>query len=449
MIRHSIRWRLILAGTAAIVAALSLSAVGLALLFERHVERVAVAELDARAMALVAMVEPHGSGTTLRAAPVDPFYDQPFSGHYWQIALGPDINRSRSLWDFTLKLGAPLPQPGERQVLTLDGPTGQPLLAVDRSLLVGGGASPVPLRITVATSRDELDNARRAFIGDLLPYVGVLGALLLAASWVQISVGLRPLAQIGARVAELSSGFRPRIGRDLPAEVIPLATEIDTLLDARDRELARARHRAADLAHGLKTPLQALLGDAKQLRDRDEAEIADSIETIAGAMHSLVHRELTRARIQSDRNMASADPTKILERIVDVLRRTPAGRDIDWRIDAPDGLLVQIDPDDLTEALGALLENAVRHARRRIELSARPRGRHVELSIRDDGPGAPEAQLTRIMQRGVRLDQSAEGHGIGLAIVADIVDAANGELELRNVGPGLLVTLKLNAASER
>ncbi|WP_104492253.1 sensor histidine kinase [Paracoccus denitrificans] len=447
MIR-SIRWRLVLAGALAIALALALSGMGLAVLFERHVERVAVADLQDRALALAAMVQPGGAaGASLRAPPDDPLYDQPFSGHYWQLMLGDELRRSRSLWDYTLPGDQAAPRPGQSAVRTLPGPRGEPLLAVEQSLMVGRGPDAVPLRIVVASDRDELVLARRGFLGDLLPYLGLLGAALLLASWVQITVGLRPLGQVGGRVAALVSGARPRIGQDLPAEVVPLATQIDKLLDARDRELDRARHRAANLAHGFKTPLQALLGDAARLRGNGEAEIARSIETVANQMRRHVDRELARARIQSGRNApGGSEPGWIAAKLVGVLRRTPLGAGIDWRLSAPSGLCARIDPDDLTEALGALLENAMRHARETVQVAARPEGNRVVISVQDDGPGVPEADLERLTRRGLSLDPSGEGQGIGLAVVADIVDAAQGELRLANAHPGFLAELHLDAA---
>ncbi|MCJ1899524.1 MULTISPECIES: HAMP domain-containing sensor histidine kinase [Paracoccus] len=444
MIR-SIRWRLVLAGGLAIALALALSGMGLAVLFERHVERVAVADLQARALALAAMVQPEAeTGARLRAPPDDPLYDQPFSGHYWQVMLGSELRRSRSLWDYTLPSDQPAPAPGETAVRTLPGPRGEPLLAVEQSLVAGRKA--VPLRIILASDRDELALARRGFLGDLLPYLGLLGAMLLLASWVQITVGLRPLRQVGARVAALVSGGRPRIGQDLPTEVIPLATQIDELLDARDRELGRARHRAANLAHGLKTPLQALLGDAAELEARGEVEIARNIETVAQEMRRHVDRELARARLQSGRDAQSAEPGRIATRLIGVLRRTPLGAGIDWRLSAPPGLAARIGPDELTEALGALLENAMRHARGMVRISARRKDGRILIAILDDGPGVPEAELERLTQRGLSLDPSGEGQGIGLAVVADIVDAAQGELRLRNAHPGFLAELHLEAA---
>lgn len=444
MIRRSLRWRLVLAAAGTILAALGLSAAGLALLFDRHVERVAVAALEGRALALAAMVEPSPEGAGFRPAAADPMYDRPFSGQYWQLQLGDGLRRSRSLWDAELAFAADPPPPGATRVRTIPGPRGEPLLAVERRLTVGQGR--VPLRLLVAMDRADLTRARQGFLGDLMPYLAVLGAFLMAASWVQVTVGLRPLRQVGARVASLASGARPRIGQDLPVEVIPLATEIDSLLDARDRELARARHRAGDLAHGFKTPLQALLGDAGQLRDRGQDDIARSIETVVAAMRRLVDRELARARIQSGRAPSSADPAAVLRKIVAVLCRMPRGAALDWQVIAAPGLWARIDPDDLTEALGALMENAMRHAETRVEARVHVIGGQVAVTIRDDGPGAPDGQLARIVQRGVRLDEGGGGQGIGLAIAAEIADAAQGTLSMRNAGPGLEVEMRLARA---
>ncbi|WP_229804791.1 sensor histidine kinase [Neogemmobacter tilapiae] len=435
---RSLRWRLILSGAAAILTALGLAALGLALLFERHVERVAVADLSARALTLAAMVE--DDGARLGDPPADPLYDQPFSGHYWQVQLGDDLRRSRSLWDFRLPM-AEL-SPGATLVQTLAGPQGEALLAVEQALKVGDQT----FRILVATDRDELTQARQGFLGDLLPYLALLGGLLVLASGLQVTIGLRPLANVSTRVAALNAGQRDRMGGDLPTEVIPLAQEIDTLLDARDTELARARHRAGDLAHGFKTPLQALLGDAGLLRDRGQDDLADSVEHVASSMRRLVDRELARARIGSDRGRAEADVARAVRRVIEVLRRTPKGGDIQWQVQGAEGLKARIDPDDLTEALGALLENALRHAAGQVAVTALATPGGIVLTIRDDGPGVAPADLARLSERGLRLDESGEGQGIGLAIVADIVEAARGALHFENGGPGLVVTIRLRAA---
>lgn len=443
----SLRWRFLLAGGAAVLVVLALSALGLTVLFDRHAERVAVSDLKARAMALASMAEPREDGPPrLGAAPRDPLYERPFSGHYWQIRLGDEVARSRSLWDAALPLAGDAPAPGQWRISRGDGPRGQPLLLAETSLLVGSGPQTVTMHIAVAEDRAELAAARKDFLGDLVPFLPLLAGLLVATFAAQASIGLRPLARIGARVDSLAQGLRPRIGGDLPAEVMPLAGQIDRLLDDRDRELARARHRAGDLAHGFKTPLQALLGDAAQLRDLGQPQIAADIEGVVLAMRRHVDRELARARIQSDRGLASCHPAEVIARLVRVLGRMPQGAQLDWRIDAAPGLSAQIDSDDLTEALGALMENAMRHAARRVEIGLRAEDGWVSIAIRDDGTGVPETALRALLDRGVRLDEGGDGQGIGLAITAEIVEAAGGRLTLENVPPGLRAVIALPRA---
>ncbi|WP_424926723.1 sensor histidine kinase [Amaricoccus tamworthensis] len=445
MMGRSLRWRFLLTSAVAILGVLGASAVGLSLLFERHVERVAVAELRARARSLVAMVEPRdGAEPAFQYATVGPLYELPFSGQYWQIELLGEVYRSRSLWDYSLPGTGEEFEPGGFRVMTLAGPQDEPLLVVAFDLFVGYGADAAPMRVLVASDRGELDAAKRGFIGDLMPYLVLLGVLLLLSSWAQVSIGLRPLASIRDRVAALTSGTRKhRIGTGLPTEVGPLAQEIDLLLDAREAELTRARHRAADLAHGLKTPLQALLGDAAELRDRGQAGIADSIETVARAMRRLVDRELTRARIQSDLGDARAEPGVVVRQVVEVLRRTPIGAELDWRVEAAPGVVARIDQDDLTEAVGAVLENATRFAVNLVRVDVRSEGDFAVIVVRDDGPGVAEEDPSVLIRRGVRMDEGGDRQGIGLAIVADIVEAAQGELHLRNADPGFEVTIRL------
>lgn len=447
MTPRSLRLRLIVAGAAAILCALALAAMGLNLLFARHAERLAIADLEARALTVAALVDPRtGATDALRRGVPDPTYDLPLSGHYWQVELGGEVFRSRSLWDFTFPAAASQAGGGFR-TLPLQGPRGEALIAVERLLEAEIAGQPVPLRILVARDRAEVDQALSGFVRDMVPFLALLGLLLVAASWVQVLVGLRPVADVARAVAALRDGRRSRIGRDLPQEVLPLADEIDELLSARDAELERTARRAGDLAHGLKTPLQALMGDAARLRARGETDVADGIETAVSSMRASVDRELARARIRRNAEAAESDPMQVVERIVEVLRRTPGGGGLDWAIDIPPGIVLRIDPADLTEAVGALAENAAHHARNRVGVTAQRVGSHVVLCIRDDGPGVAEADLARLVQRGVRLDESGAGQGFGLAIAAEIAATVDGDLRLANTEDGFEARLTLPAVA--
>lgn len=444
---RSIRWWLLLASGLAVALVLSASAWGLVILFERHAERVEFENLRERVLAVASMVDAeHGATPTLRPRPLDPVYERPFSGDYWQVRMREEVWRSRSLWDEDLAPPAPVAAPGPAQQLALTGPRGKALIGVEQWLVAGTGAAALPVQIIVAGDRDELIAARRAFQGDLLPALALLGVALIGASLVQISVVLGLLARVRVRVAELTAGRRARLGRDLPGEVLPLAQEIDRLLDARDEELARARHRAADLAHAFKTPLQALMGDAARLREHAQPDTARSIEAVAGLMRRLVDRELARARIRPQNAGVQSDPAKVAARVIEVLRRTPSGAALVWGLEAPPGPRARIDPTDLTEALGAMIENAAGHARHHVSVTVCGRAGEVAISVRDDGLGVPDEELERLGQRGVRLDRMTGGHGIGLAIVAEIAEAAGGRLSLENADPGFVACLLLPAA---
>src|SRR5690606_6771664 len=171
-------------------------------------------------------------------------------------------------------------------------------------------------RAAVAIDAREIATATRAFAADLLPYLGVLAAVLIAAAYAQVTFGLSPLASVRKRLAAIREGQTTRLGAAFPKEVQPLAAEIDALLEAREREAERARARAADLAHGLKTPLQVLTGDVERLRQKGEADIAADIEQVTTAMRRHVERELARARMKSGARTARANVREVIDRVL-------------------------------------------------------------------------------------------------------------------------------------
>lgn len=442
--RRSIRLRLLLAGAAGVTLALLLAAAGLALLFDRHVERVAVSDLNSRIEHLASAVEIGPEGDVGMAEPPrDPLYQRPYSGHYWQVeARGAEL-RSRSLWDYTLALPA---GGGETWQGELTGPLGEPLLALVRRIDVATPDGDRPMRFAVTTDRAELEAARAGFLRDLAPYLALLGLALTATLAGAVTVALRPLSTTGQRVAALAKGRGRRIGTDLPVEVLPLAQEIDALLDARDGELERARLRAGDLAHGLKSPLQALLGEAARLRSQGPAEVADGIEDIVRAMRAHVDRELARARRAGGAGHTSCSPVEVAQAVAAVLRRTPDGAELRFDVEGSMDLRVRLERADLAEALGALAENAVRHARSCVLVTCTRTGKGVVIRVRDDGPGAAAELLDLLPGRGLRLDERDGGTGLGLSIAADIAAAVGGSLRLRNLQPGFEAELSLPAS---
>ncbi len=446
MSRNSLRTRLMIAGVGSVLVALTLSAFGLLVLFERHVEWRVQAELQVHLDQLIAGLERDAEGELVLARPpADPRFNQPLSGLHWQIVVQSDetILRSRSLWDHVLSLPAKPMIDGTVHQHHLAGPSGSTLLALERDLALPTWLGGSEIRALVALDTGDIRAATQAFAGDLVPFLALIGALLIAAAWTQVAVGLRPLSTIRDRLAAIRSGASRRLGAAFPDEVRPLATEIDALLSARELQIEKAKARATDLAHGLKTPLQVLAGDIARLEAKGETTTAKNIAEVAAAMRRNVERELARARIADGFADGRADIGNVVRRVVAVVRRTPDGARLDWVVELPPNLQARIDPDDLAEALGNLVENAARHACQTIKITGHDGAGTAVIAIRDDGPGIPEDQLDDALKRGGRLDSSDSGTGLGLAIVADIAAAWSATLNLKNTGRGLLAELRL------
>jgi signal transduction histidine kinase len=303
-------------------------------------------------------------------------------------------------------------------------------------------------RVAVAIDHSDMTAAVRNFAAALLPYLLVLAVLLTAAAWAQVTIGLRPLAAVRRQLAAIASGEVQRLGDDFPDEVQPLARQIDTLLEARDHQIDKARARAADLAHGLKTPLQVLSDDAERLRAKGDDDLAAEIEDIAGAMRRHVDRELARARTGAGRASTSANVATVAQRVVRVVERTPHGKSLSWTTDVPKALTARIDPEDLTEALGNLAENAARHARSSVTIRARSEKDAVTVAVIDDGPGIPLERAQEALRRGGRLDSSGSA-GLGLAIVGDIAEAWGATLTIETPERGCRISLQFPSTTTR
>jgi signal transduction histidine kinase len=298
---------------------------------------------------------------------------------------------------------------------------------------MGGGV----LLAMVAIDASDVAAATRGFAVDLLPYLVVIAAFLIAAAYAQVAVGLRPLATVRRRLSAIRQGKERRLGQGFPDEILPLATEVDALLEARDAQIEKARARAADLAHGFRTPLQVLSGDVERLRAKGDTEIAGEIEQVANSMRRHVDRELARARTAVAGREALADIADVVERVVAVIVRTPAGSKLDWSVEIPSGLAGRIDPADLAEAIGNLVENAARHARRTVSIRVRRGDGLIVITVAHDGPGIPPEHLEDVLSRGGHLDRSGSGTGLGLAIVNDIAEAWHGRFRIRTAAAGL------------
>ncbi|ETA71276.1 MULTISPECIES: sensor histidine kinase [Mesorhizobium] len=441
---NSIRFRLWLAATISILVALAIAGVGLRYLFELNVERRVVSELTVDLNDLIGATSFAADGRlSVQAALTDPRFSIPFSGHYWQVqdTGSGNLVRSRSLWDATLALPDHATNGELREIKEFKGPQGELTIAVERTIIDASGRS---FRAVVAEDHQTVKEAVDGYVRDLAPALILLAIALMAAFFIQITVGLAPLETLRVSVRNVIAQRTARLEVAAPREVQPLADEINRLLDAQEKALARARSRATDLAHGLKTPLQVLSADIRALRKKGETGLADEIEKSAAAIRRHVERELARARLAPGvSGKASCLVADVAAGVIAVVKRTPSGKQLSFNMDVAEDATAPIDEGDLSEILGNLVENAARYAKSSVRVGASAAAGEVVITVTDDGPGIPDADREFALSRGVQLDSKGGSSGLGLAIVSDIVEAYGGRLAMANADPGLVVTISL------
>lgn len=436
----SLRTRLLLAGGVGLVLVSALATWWLGAMYERSARTAMDQRLGNELIAVLALAESDAQGRLqLRRDLFDERYQRVFSGAYWQVqdAHGRPLGQSRSLWDETLQLPAAL-HTGPAQGYDTRGPLDTPLRALVQQVTLP--RVPTPLRVVVATDRSDLDAQVSAFRQRTALALAVLIALWFAVLVTQVHYGLRPLAELGRIAGQVRNGENVRFPQQgLVKEVAPLAAQLNDLLDHHQRMVVRARRSAEDLAHALKTPLTVLVTEA----DGDGSDWRQTLRSETARMQASIERYLA-AGIGADSQQRTA-VAPVIDALCALMQRVHNERGLVFAQDPDAQGLFAGAREDLEEMLGNLLDNAGKWAAHRVSIRVRHIDATLRIEVQDDGPGLPDADLQRVLERGVRLDQRAAGSGLGLAIVADIAESHGGTLVLANAEPGLRATLTLPA----
>lgn len=441
---RSLRVRLLLGAAVAIFLALAAAWLVMTLLFERHIERRVHADLVREGMQLAANVTIGTDGAPLlRREPGDARFAEPASGLYWQVTTARGSVRSRSLWDQSLPV-AQLATTRGWSTRFIAGPFEEQLLLVER--LVKPDRNGPEVLLQLGTENKSLQEARREFGTELALFMLLLWAILAAAAWTQVALGLRPLARVRDEVDSLKRSSRERMAAAPAQEIEPLVRAINELADARERDLTRARRRAADLAHALKTPLAAIAAQSRRAREAGAADAADGLDRAIQSASAAIDRELARSRAAAIRGApGSASALPVVEAVVGVVERAEFVAQVVFEVNIPPDLTVPVAADDLLELMGALIENAARYAKRRVRIEGALSTEGRVLRVEDDGPGIDPAEMADAFGRGARLDEIGGGHGLGLAIAQDLTEAAGAQIALaRSKLGGLEVSIIWN-----
>jgi len=380
-----------------------------------------------------------------------PFTDQKalltYSGRYWEIdeptaggKVVPLANNqsSHSLFDSHIR---PLPdlaarlkaRPGRTVSYDTRGPKDEPLrVRAQQNFLPGRKA---PVIFLAAEDRTSVDHDVSNFVVATSAAFLLLAALLVVAIVIQVRVGLRPLFDLRREVADVRRGKALRLAETYPTELMPLAQELNALVEHNQQVVDRQRTHVGNLAHALKTPISVMITEASQR----PGPLAEVVERQAEAMQKQVDHHLRRARAAA-RTQGQGERTSVAE-VLDELSRTlgriyrDKGVAIDW--DADEELFFLGERQDLLEIAGNAIENACKWGRSKVRVRATEISpERFRLLVEDDGKGLPPDRHAEVLQRGARLDESAPGSGLGLSIIDELARAYGGSLSLSDSALG-------------
>lgn len=456
----SLRLRL-LAGTLLwVVITVVVAGWGLNQLFQQHIQRQLVSELDLHLNQLTAALDANEAGKITLSAPLsDPRFQEPFSGLYWQIDQLADegitaktaLLRSRSLWDFSLTLPLDGNQDNDASIDNVMGPDDS-LLFIRARLVQPAEAAAAPLHLLVAANASLLTEPVGRFNRILVISLSLLATGLMLAAVVQVLIGLRPLGLLRRQLIAVREGHSPHVNGHFPSELQPLVDEFNSVLVSNAQVVARAQTQAGNLAHAVKTPLTILANAAQHERNEFSALV---LEQVAMARRQVDHH-LLRARAAASVGAAGlrtpvGPPLQALVRVMQRLH-AESNLKIDLILES-DNLVFRGEEHDLQEMLGNLLDNACKWAKHRILIkvsrvaSAEQAKQHsLQFTIDDDGLGLAPEQREQVFKRGVRADEQVPGSGLGLAIVRDLAQLYGGEAQAyESPLGGLGVVLRLPA----
>ncbi len=382
---------------------------------------------------------------TLENRFADPRFERVFSGWYWQIEpedpkpANLQAETSRSLWDQTIVPQDLVISNNNTEFGYADGPDRQRLRVLLRHIALPRSAEGIEeagrFRFIVASSINETEADVLRFNRTLFWSFALFSLGLLAAIAIQVRVGLRPLRGVSEALARIREGRAQRLEGEFPAEIAPLATELNGLIAHSSEVVGRARAHVANLAHFLKTPLTVLANEAAG----SDSPLAETVSRQVTSMRRQVDHYLARARAAGALNVLGSrtDVAGSLGDLSRVLTRMHSEKAISIALDVTPGLAFRGEREDFEEMAGNLLDNACKWAKSKVRVNAAPMeaGRFV-LTVEDDGPGLPADKRSQDIERGKRLDESVPGTGLGLAIVRDISKLYGGTLALAEASLG-------------
>ena len=428
----SLNLRIILSATTVLIIFITLTAAALNRAFVESSESALRDNLTSQLYALLAAAEIVDDELLMPSNELDALLGLPSSGVYATVTN----QTGQILWQSSSVLGTKLPpseilQSGDKRFNKSSVDT-QNYYSFSYGINWLTGTSSLALTFTVTTDLVSFNKQITEYRTTLWGWLLAMAILLVISQAAILRWGLSPLRQVSIELNNIEQGRQQQIDQHYPQEIEQFTNNINQLLQQERDQKTRYRNALGDLAHSLKTPLAVIQSGLNTNNDTD----ASAQEQIT-RMNSIVEYQLQRAATAGTSTSATSLNVKtIINRMLESLKKVYCDQKITIDVNTDENLTFIGDEGDFMELLGNLLDNAYKWANTQISVIAEKKDGKLSLRVADDGPGIKPEQVETLLQRGKRADQNIAGHGIGLSIVGNIVDAYQGELFIRQSASG-------------
>ncbi|WP_336287921.1 MULTISPECIES: HAMP domain-containing sensor histidine kinase [unclassified Bartonella] len=438
LVGRSLSLRVMIFSTLWVVISISsISAVSI-LFYQRSSEQSLKRILSAQLYSLIATVTVSPEGNLKGGFGIDDIrYLDPTSGWYWEVvAISPNLQGRLTS-----------PSLGMRKILSsndvgvsfnkkffrfyrIKGINGQNLQVIESDVVLDNQNHIARFRLV--GNIDEIHAQVQEFQRTLQIFLWSFGIGSVLINIAIIFFSFRPLKLIRQSLNDIREGKINYVNTDLVSEVMPLAQEMNALINNNQRVIERFRVQVGNLAHSLKTPLSIIMNEA----DKMCGEQAILLREQTKIMQAQINHYLQRARIaaQCDSVVYHTSVRRVIERLMRVMEKLNPEKQFQFIMDIDD-IIFSGEREDLEEIVGNLIENAAQWSCTKVLISC-CLGKNIEeeesfyIIVEDDGSGLTKEQIDGALKRGHRFDESKPGTGLGLAIVSDMVNEYGGSLFL-------------------
>ncbi len=315
----------------------------------------------------------------------------------------------------------PAPKVGENAFssITLEG---RKHLLYSFSVSFSDNAQPFPITLHLIKDQRKFLLALSDFKQQLWSWLILLMLVFIVIQVAWLLWTLKPLKVLAHELEDIEQGKKNTLDASYPLELQQVTSQLNTLLLTEQNQRKRYRNALADLAHSLKNPLAVM---------QSETSLSKGALSQISLINNIIEHQLKRAQSAGESSWhLGIVVNPILDKLIASLKKVYQDKPLHFTVKVDQVALFKGDEADLMEMLGNVLDNACKAAKSEVMVAIKANNEQLIITVEDDGVGIDPSQKQAILARGTRADTYHAGHGIGLAIVRDLVNSYQGQLSI-------------------